>query len=435
MSNPSINLYQAIALYIAAILGSGVLFLTGTTASLAGPISIVSWLIAILFSIPLAYSFACMSRLDPDAGGAATFVKKAFSPSSGALIGWFYFACASVGQIIVSLTGASYIGIAFDLSIIETTMVAMSILLLAGMFNHIGLQISGRFSLILSSILLILLLVTIISSLPRVQWEHFVPFAPFGVLPLGTAVTLILWSFFGWEAICNLANRFKNVQKDIVRSSMISAMIIGVVFLGLSFVTIGTVTYGDPEKNIAPVGIMIYDSFGMGAKVATAVLAFIICLGTVNAFVASLGQLGYALSRDGVFPRFFIKLHPATDTPRRVIWFVILFSTVGVIGTNTFSISMDSILFIPNSLGLMVYIFSMAAGLKLFEKWTLPWYASLVSLVLSVLLLPFFGIFILVPMGVGGVYFLYLYFRKRGMESGNLKRSYGGIDVGNHEKW
>ena len=43
---------------------------------------------------------------------------------------------------------------------------------------------------------------------------------------------------------------------------------------------------------------------GGGAKVVTAVLALIICTGTANAFVASLTQLGYSLSRDGAFPKF-----------------------------------------------------------------------------------------------------------------------------------
>lgn len=87
--NRTINLSQAIALYISAILGSGIL---------------------VAFSFPLAYTFAALSSSYPDAGGAATFVRMAFGEHPGNLVGWFYFLTASVGQIIVSLTGASYIG-------------------------------------------------------------------------------------------------------------------------------------------------------------------------------------------------------------------------------------------------------------------------------------------------------------------------------------
>ena len=76
--NRTITLPQAVALYISAILGSGILFLSARTATVAGPASILSWLIVILFSFPLAYTFAVMSRVYPDAGGAATFVRMAF---------------------------------------------------------------------------------------------------------------------------------------------------------------------------------------------------------------------------------------------------------------------------------------------------------------------------------------------------------------------
>ncbi|MDE9537483.1 L-methionine/branched-chain amino acid transporter, partial [Xenorhabdus bovienii] len=63
MNNKAIGLFQGIALYISAILGSGVLFLSGVTASIAGPASIVSWFIVIIISFPLAYSFASLARI------------------------------------------------------------------------------------------------------------------------------------------------------------------------------------------------------------------------------------------------------------------------------------------------------------------------------------------------------------------------------------
>lgn len=105
-----------------------------------------------------------------------------------------------------------------------------------------------------------------------------------------------------------MANQFKNPKKDIVKSTVISAVVIGALFLALSLVTIGTATYGTNESNLSPIGVIMGDAMGVGAKVITAVLAFIICTGTANAFVASLAQLGYSLSRDGAFPKSFSVL-------------------------------------------------------------------------------------------------------------------------------
>ncbi len=180
MHQRSIGLSQATAPYVAAILGSGVLFLSGSAADVAGPASIFAWLLVILLRFPLAYAFAAMSRMYPDSGGAATFVKKAFRPTLGGMIGWFYFFCATVGQMIVSLTGAYYVSTAFHLSRYGMLAVALLIMLAAGEANVYGLQVSGKLSLVLSSALLLLLLTVVILSLPRVNWEHFTPFAPHG---------------------------------------------------------------------------------------------------------------------------------------------------------------------------------------------------------------------------------------------------------------
>lgn len=208
MHQRSIGLSQATALYVAAILGSGVLFLSGSTAGVAGPASILAWLLVILLSFPLAYAFAAMSRMYPDAGGTATFVKKAFGPTLGGMIGWFYFFCATVGQMIVSLTGAYYISTAFSLSKYGMLAVALLIILAAGASNLYGLQVSDKLSLVLNSSLLLLLTVVIL-SLPRINWEHFTPFAPHGYLPIETAVTMILWSLLAGKrsAILPTASR------------------------------------------------------------------------------------------------------------------------------------------------------------------------------------------------------------------------------------
>ncbi|MBA4494291.1 APC family permease [Paenactinomyces guangxiensis] len=405
--NRSIHLPEAIALYITAILGSGILFLSASTATVAGPASIFSWMIMILFSFPLAYTFAALSRSYPDAGGAATFTRMAFGQHVGNLVGWFYFLTAAVGQMIVSLTGANYIGTTFDLSAVEIALIACFILFIGGLSNHFGIRISGKMSLVLSILLLILLCIAIVVTLPYVRWDHFQPFAPKGWYPVGTAVIMVFWSFFGWEAICSLADRFKHPEKDLVRSALISAMVIGIVFLLLSFITIGSGTYGNLESDSSPIGVMINRALGFGAQLITAILALIVCTGTVNAFVASLAQLGYALSRDQAFPSWFYYLNPRTETPTRVVWLVVIFAGFGVILSTFLKVRFTQLLFIPNSLGICVYILSMAAALKLYNRSTKPWISSLISLIVLGLSGPFLGLHILVPAVVSGVYFLY----------------------------
>jgi amino acid efflux transporter len=203
----TITLPQAIALYVAAILGSGILFLSSSAATTAGPASLVSWLVMVLFSFPLSYAFASLSRAYPDAGGAATFVRMAFGEHPGNLVGWFYFLTASVGQMIVALTGASYMTSAFGLSAGATSLLAVLMLLFGGVSNHFGLRISGKVSLLFSSLLLGMLLTAVVMTIPYVEPNRFSPFFAKGWVPVGEAIvaaehTAILKPIRRLSALC-----------------------------------------------------------------------------------------------------------------------------------------------------------------------------------------------------------------------------------------
>jgi len=255
-----------------------------------------------------------------------------------------------------------------------------------------------------------------VTTIPYVQPDHFRPLFAKGWYPVGEAIVLIFWSFFGWEAICNLVDRFERPERDMVRSALISAAITGTLFMGLSIMTIGSGTYGSMETDSAPLGIMLNRSLGLTAQYVTTFLTFVICTGTVNAFVASLAQLGYALSRDRAFPAWLYFQHPRTGTPTRVVWLVILFACAGVLFSTLFHVHFTQLLFIPNSLGMIVYVLSMAAAVKLYKRFSLPWLSGLVSLVMLCVFIPFLGIHFMLPISVSILYILY----KRKTMSGKI---------------
>jgi amino acid transporter len=76
--NTGIGVGQGTAIYVAAILGAGILALPSLAAKVAGPASILSWVGLVLLSIPMAATFAALGARYPDGGGVATFVTKAF---------------------------------------------------------------------------------------------------------------------------------------------------------------------------------------------------------------------------------------------------------------------------------------------------------------------------------------------------------------------
>ncbi|MGG1661154.1 amino acid permease [Brevibacillus sp. NRS-1366] len=130
----SISVWQGIALYVGAVIGSGILILPGMTAGVAGANALFSWGGMILLSVPLAYTFALLAKEYPSAGGVSTFVEKAFGRYSGAIIGWYYFIAAAVGQFIVPLTGGRYVVYALQMSP-DLAFIIAGIILLSAIFS------------------------------------------------------------------------------------------------------------------------------------------------------------------------------------------------------------------------------------------------------------------------------------------------------------
>ncbi|MDG1606689.1 amino acid permease, partial [Bacillus paranthracis] len=166
--NETISIKKGTALYVGAVLGSGILILPGMTASVAEGNAIVSWLFMISLSIPLAFTFAFLSIEYPSAGGIATFSEKAFGKNIGAIIGWSFFIAGSVGQIVVSMTGGMYIVRVFALSSYFSYVIALIILSISIGFNLYGLKMSGVFQVCIGVLTFFILLITIISSLPYI---------------------------------------------------------------------------------------------------------------------------------------------------------------------------------------------------------------------------------------------------------------------------
>src|SRR2546425_2681302 len=86
----AITLRYAVALYVSSVLGSGVLVLPGLAAQLAGPGSLIAWVLLSIVSYPFAYTFASLSARKPEAGGGYFFTKEGFWLRISTGAGWCF---------------------------------------------------------------------------------------------------------------------------------------------------------------------------------------------------------------------------------------------------------------------------------------------------------------------------------------------------------
>src|SRR2546425_779376 len=139
-----ITLRHAVAIYVSSLLGSGIFVIPGLAARIAGPASIVSWMLLSLASYPFAYTFAKLSAKRPESGGIYAFARDGIGLRAGAATAWLFLAWAVLGAPAATVAAASYLGFVFPLSRLDIFLVAAGILIAAFVVNYVGIRFTGR---------------------------------------------------------------------------------------------------------------------------------------------------------------------------------------------------------------------------------------------------------------------------------------------------
>jgi amino acid efflux transporter len=272
----------AVALYLGAVLGPGVLFLPAVVARDAGPASILAWGGLLILSIPLAATFAALGTRQPEAGGTAAYVRRAFGRRLSAMTGWWFLAGVVIGAPAVALVGGFYVAELLGAGRGAAVGAAIAMIATVLVTNAASLHTTARLQLGLAATLAALLIVAVIAGLPHTDASNWTPFAPNGWLAIGSAASVLMFSFVGWEAGSHLAGDLKDPARQLPRAIGAAVAIVFVLYLSLAAVTIGSGATSD-----VPLADLMGAGLGEPGRVMTALLATLLTLGTMNTYVAA----------------------------------------------------------------------------------------------------------------------------------------------------
>lgn len=411
----SIRPSHAVALYVSSVLGSGILVLPGLTARLAGPASLLAWALLAGASVPLALTFSGLSARRPEAGGIYGFVREAFGVRAAAVTGWLIVLWSFTGGPAVTLIAASYLGYAFPLSRPETFLLAFAVIGAAFSVNYRGITLSSRVQLgVVGAIVALLALVVLVAG-REVRLGNFTPFAPEGLLPVGTAAAFIFWSFLGYENVSSVAAEFVDPVRDFRRSVLWSVALVAVLYLSVAFVTVGTGAYRT-GGSVAPFAAILGGVFGPYASEGTALFALFIVFAVVNAYTAGMSRVVYAAALDGALPGGLGWLDPDRRVPTRAMGFLLAGMSLVLVVYYFAGTDLSTALLTAGGAALITYALGSAAGLRLLPPTAgggrLPWLLAGFSLAFSLVLIPFVGWPIAVSLV--GATVAYLYASRRG---------------------
>jgi amino acid efflux transporter len=392
----TVTLPQGIALYVGAVLGTGILALPSLAARTAGPASLVAWVAMVALSIPLAAAFAALAARYPDAGGVSTFVRRAFGPQAAAVAGWCFYLTIPVGAPAAGMFAGSYVADAVGGGRATVLLVAAGLIAATIFSNLFGLRVSGKVQLVLAGLLVALISLASIVSLPHARLANLSPFAPHGWFAIGTAAELLLWSFAGWEAITHLSGEFRRPHRDLGLATAAAVAIVGVLYLGVAVATI-TVLGPAAGRREAPVADLLALELGGSARGIAAVMAVVLTLGVMNAYHAAAAKLGAALGRDGAMPAWLARGSEVNEIPRRALVVLGIGSGLTITAVAITRIDPRPLVHMATASLVTVYVLGMAAAIRLLEPGRPGRRAALVGLIAVGAMLVVAGPFLLWP--------------------------------------
>ncbi|GAA2854430.1 APC family permease [Microbacterium arabinogalactanolyticum] len=411
-----LGLGPGIALYLASVLGTGLLVLPGLAARAAGPASILSVAIVTLLAIPLAGTFAALAARHPDPGGVASYVRRTLGPTAARAAGyWFMFGVAA-GGAVVAMLGARYIATIVGIDAGMVPLLALAFLALPFITNLFGVRVAGWLQLVLTALLMAVVVTVIAVAAPAVQPARFEPFLPHGWGGVGTAVVMFVWAFAGWEVGTHISGEFRDPRRTIPIATAVTLALSGASYLVLQVVTVGALGSRAGEGNV-----VLLDLASLGGLSAAPALvgaaAGIVALGVMNVYLAAFAKLGASLASAGDLPAPLSKGVGNGEVPRRALLLtgaiiLVYFTIVLVTGGD-----LQPFILIHTASMVAIYALGMVAAVRLLPRRTLGHRLAVVAAVLTVAMLPLAGAALIVPVLLAGAAVLV------GVVRGRLRRT------------
>src|SRR5664279_1803088 len=385
----TLNWVDLMALGIGAIIGAGI-FATlgsatsgGTGAPPAGPGVIVSILLTAVACGFCALCYAEFASMVPISGSAYTYSYATLGEVVAWIIGWDLIIEYAVGNVAVAIGWANYFktflsgfgiiipdwistdfrtagkipelidraphifGIPIVFNILSFGIIAAITVILV-----VGIKESARANTIMVLIKLIVLSLFIIVGFNYVKPANWTPFAPNGWAGIQAGAAIVFFAYISFDAVSTVAEEVKNPKRDLPIGIIGSLIICTIFYIIVAAVFTGIIPYKALVKTLAtsqaePLTLAIqYANIQTWGNFFVGVIAFgSVVAHTAVLLVFQMGQprIFFSMSRDGLLPKSFSKVHPKYRTP-----YITTILTGAVVGITSMFTSIDEMVDLTN---------------------------------------------------------------------------------------
>lgn len=354
---------------IAAVVGAGIFSTIGTASYDGGPGII---LLFIFVAIACGFSALCYAEfasMVPVSGSAYTYSYVAFGEIIAWIIGWDLLMEYAIGNIAVGISWSDYfttmcagfgwnipeyltmdfwtardgfadamkeVGAGTSVAALDSGLLAkynawtlapqigsiriicdlpaFFILCVITAITYIGIRETKNSANIMVAIKMAVILLVIALGAFYVRPENWNPFLPNGIGGVLKGTAAVFFAYIGFDAISTTAEECKNPQRDMPRGMIYSLIICTIIYVLIALVVTGMVKYD--QLNVGDPLAFVFEQVGLNWIAGIVAISAVIATASVI-LVFQVGQprIWMAMSRDGLLPARFSKVHPRFKTP------------------------------------------------------------------------------------------------------------------------
>ncbi len=338
-----LTLFDAIAVIIGIMIGSGIFFIPTFVFNRAGSVgmALMVWIAAGVISTLSGLCYAELGAAMPKAGGPYNYLREAYGPVWAFLRGWTGFLIGGPGSIAaLAVAFATYTSYFIPLQGGALKLVAVLAIAFLTFVNILGVRQGAmvqRVFTVAKVIPIIAIIVYGIVTGTTGEPGSLLSFAGSGGLAaFGLALIAALWAYEGWANVTSLAEELKNPQRNLPLAMILGVGGVTVLYLLFNVALLRIMPVADIMTTSKPAAEAATVLFGHIGGVIITGGALISIFGSTNGCILAFPRNYLAMSRDGLFFSALADVHPRFGTPVKSLIVSGLLSCV-LVASGTFS--------------------------------------------------------------------------------------------------
>ena len=191
---------------------------------------------------------------------------------------------------------------------------ALLIIVIITWLVYRGMKESRNASNLMVVVKLCIILLVIAVGVFYVDTANWDPFAPNGVGGILKGVSAVFFAYIGFDAISTTAEECKDPQRDLPKGMMWALIICTILYVVIALVLTGMVNYAD--LNVGDPLAFVFEKLDLKWMSGIIAVSAVVAMASVL-LVFQMGQprIWMSMSRDGLLPKRFSKVHPKYKTP------------------------------------------------------------------------------------------------------------------------